>query len=91
MASKQPQRSDLTSDFKFMTQITYATMFVCIVLTLYGPNGGKKKERRKKDNSPLLELLGFAATKNTYMSLGKIYGTKYGTIDIKIWQKIKGH
>ena len=24
----------------------------------------KKEERKKKDNSPLLELLGFAATKN---------------------------
>ena len=32
MASKQPQRSDLTSDLKFMTQTTYATMFVWAVL-----------------------------------------------------------
>ena len=28
MASKQPRRSDLTSDLKFMAQITYANMFV---------------------------------------------------------------
>ena len=28
MASKQPRRSNLKSDLKFMTQITYATMFV---------------------------------------------------------------
>ena len=28
VASKQPWRSDLTSDLKFMAQTTYATMFV---------------------------------------------------------------
>ena len=27
-ASKQPQRSDLTSDLKFMAKTTYATMFL---------------------------------------------------------------
>ena len=32
MASKQPWRQDLTSDFKSMAQTTYATMFVWIVL-----------------------------------------------------------
>ena len=44
MTSEQSRRSDLTSDFKFLAQITYATMFVWTVLALFGPNGGKKKE-----------------------------------------------
>ena len=53
MASKQPQRSDLTSDLKFMTQTTYATMFVWTVLAFFGPNDGKKEERT---HLPLREL-----------------------------------
>ena len=44
VASKQPQRSDLTSNLKFMAQTTYTTMFAWTVLTFFGPNGGKKKE-----------------------------------------------
>ena len=65
MASKQPRRSHLTSDLKYMAQTTYATMFVWTVLDLL-LNFVRKKEERKKDNSPLLELLGFAATKNCF-------------------------
>ena len=63
MASKQPRRSDLTSDLKFMAQTTYPTMFVWTVLALFGPNGGKKKEERK---NPLTStrVVGFAAPKN---------------------------
>ena len=68
MTSKQPLRSNLKSDLKFMAQITYATMFVWTVLTFFELC---EKERRKKDNSPLLELLGFAATKNVAFSLEK--------------------
>ena len=33
MASKQPWRSDLTSDLKFMAQTTYATIILWTVLT----------------------------------------------------------
>ena len=62
MTSKQPQRSDLTSDLKYMAQITYATMFVWTVLTLFGTNGRKKKERRKNPVSST-RLVGFAAIK----------------------------
>ena len=63
MASKQPRRSDLTSDLKFMAQTTYATMFVwtdlavlklfCIFL--------EEEERRRKSVSP--RPVGFAAGK----------------------------
>ena len=58
MTPKQPRRSDLISDLKFMAQITYATMFVWTVLTPLGPNGGRK--------NPLssTRVVGFAATKN---------------------------
>ena len=51
MASKQPWRSDLTSDLKFMAQTTYASMFVwtdLAVLKLFLHLFGKKEERRKK-------------------------------------------
>ena len=48
MASKQPQRSDLTSDLKFMAQITYATMFFGLFWPSFGPNGGKKKEEERQ-------------------------------------------
>ena len=43
-----------------MAQITYATVFVWAV---FGPNDGKKKERKKEHISTLLDLLGFAASK----------------------------
>ena len=57
MASKQPQRSNLKSDLKFMAQTTYATMFVWAFIFL----DQMVERRKKKDNSPLLDLLGFAA------------------------------
>ena len=34
-AGKKPRRSDLILDFKFMAQITYATMFVWSVFTFF--------------------------------------------------------
>ena len=55
MASKQPRRSDLTSDLKFMAQTTYATMFVwtdLAVLKLFLHLLGKKKEE-EENLSPL--------------------------------------
>ena len=51
LASKQPQRSDLTSDLKSMTQTTYATMFVWTDRPSFGQMI-KKKEERKKNLSP---------------------------------------
>ena len=57
MASKQPRRSDLTSDLKSMAQTTYVTMFVwtdlavlklfCIFL---------ERRKKKKENLALLDL-----------------------------------
>ena len=47
MASKQPRRSDLTSDLKFMAQTTYATMFVWTVWPSFGQM--IKKERKKEE------------------------------------------
>ena len=51
-----------------MAQTTYATMFVWAVLTFLDQMAERKKERKKKeaDNSPLLDLLGFAAGKNKW-------------------------
>ena len=49
MAYKQPRRTDLTSDLKFMARITYATMFVWTVLAFFGQMIKKKKEERKKE------------------------------------------
>ena len=53
MASKQPRRSILKSDLKFMAQTTYTTMFVWTVLTSFWHFDRKKKERT---NLPLLDL-----------------------------------
>ena len=64
MASKQPWRSDLTSDLKFMAQTTYATMFVwtdLAVLKLFLHLLGKKEEEERKFVSP--RPVGFAAGK----------------------------
>ena len=44
MASKQPQRSGLKLDLKFMAQITYATMFVWTVLAFFGQMIKKKED-----------------------------------------------
>ena len=56
VASKQPRRSDLTSDLKFMAQTTYATMFVwtdLAVLKLFLHLFRKKEE---EENLPPLDL-----------------------------------
>ena len=68
MASKHPRRSHMTSDLKFMAQITYGTMFVWTFLAYVWTNDGKIEERKKKDNSHLtvLDLLCFAAGKNNF-------------------------
>ena len=67
MASKQPWRSDLTSDLKFMAQTTYATMFVwtdlaVLKLFLHLFRRKKKKKEERKFGSP--RPVGFAAGKN---------------------------
>ena len=58
MAFKQPWRSDLTSDFKFMAQTTYAIMFVRTVLVLF-----LTLTERKKEENLSIRVVGFAATK----------------------------
>ena len=58
MASKQPWRSDLPSDFKFMSQTTYAIMFVRTVLVLF-----LTLTERKKEENLSIRVVGFAATK----------------------------
>ena len=45
------QRSDLTSDLKFMAQITYTIMFVWTVLTFFDQSDRKKKERKKEERT----------------------------------------
>ena len=54
MASKQPRRSDLTSDLKFMAQITYTAMFVWTVWTFFWTLTERKK--KKEHHLSLLEL-----------------------------------
>ena len=49
VASKQPRRSDLTSDLKSMAQTTYTTMFVWTVLTSFW---NLTEERKKKERGP---------------------------------------
>ena len=58
MASKQPRRSNLKSDLKFMAQTTYATMFVWTVLTSFW---NLTEERRKKEEEHL-RLLDLSAS-----------------------------
>ena len=49
MASKQPRRSHLKSDFKLINYTTYATKFVWNVLTFFDHfDRRKKKEERRK-------------------------------------------
>ena len=51
VASKQPRRSDLTSDLKSMAQTTYVTMFVwtdLAVLKLFCIFSDRKKERLRR-------------------------------------------
>ena len=74
MASKQPWRSNLKSDLKFMAQTTYATMFVrtdlaffCIIL-----------ERRRRRKFVSTRPVGFAPGKNN---------VKYGK-QRKMWSAI---
>ena len=49
MASKQPRRSNLKSDLKFMAQTTYATMLIGADLIFFD-----HFDRRKKDNTTYL-------------------------------------
>ena len=52
-----------------MAQTTYATMFILAVLTSFW----NLTEERKKDNSPLLDLLGFAAGKKVAEAIFKFF------------------
>ena len=58
-----PKRSNLTSDLKFVAQITYATMFLWAVSAFF-----RKKNRRWK-NLPLLDL---SASPQVKMAIYKI-------------------
>ena len=57
MAIKQPLKSILKSDLKFMAQTTYATMFVLTVLTSFW----NLTERKKKEEEEHLRLLDLSA------------------------------
>ena len=56
MASKQPRRSNLKSDLKFLTQTSYTTMFVLTVLTFFDHFDRKKEEEEQ------LRLLDLSAS-----------------------------
>ena len=65
MASKQPRRSDLTSDLKFIAQTTYATMFVRTDLPVLKLFSIFLEERKKEEEEFVsTRVVGFAATKN---------------------------
>ena len=63
MASKQPRRSDLTSDLKFMAQTTYATM----LFELFWPSFGQMI-KKKKENLSLLDLSASPQVKTRFSS-----------------------
>ena len=65
MALKQPRRSDLTSDLKFMAQTTYATMFVWTDLAVLKLFLHLFRRRKKKKNSSLLDLSASPQVKRT--------------------------
>ena len=67
MASKQPWRSDLTSDLKFMAQTTYATMFVWTDLAVLKLFLHLFRRKKKKLNLSLLDLLASPQVK-TFVS-----------------------
>ena len=56
-ASKQPWRSNLKSDLKFMAQNTYATTFLWTVLVFFWTKWRKEEERQLTSTRPV----GFAA------------------------------
>ena len=72
MTSKQPRRLEVRSDlgFEFFGPNCICYHVIWTVLAPFGANGGKKERKKKEDNSPLLELLGFAATKKIRASNG---------------------
>ena len=59
MASKQPRRSNLKSDLKFMAQTPYATMFILAFLTSFW----NLTERRRRTFT-ITRPVGFAAGNN---------------------------
>ena len=55
MASKQPRRSNLNSDLKFMAQTIYATKFVWNDLTFFD-HFERRKKKERRTHLPLLDL-----------------------------------
>ena len=70
MASKQPRRSILKSDLKFMAQTTYATMFVLTVLTSFWNLTERKKKEEEERTFTITRPVGFAAGKNAECNAG---------------------
>ena len=64
----------MTSDLKFMSQTTYATMLVWAVLTYLDHFDRKKKEERKKKKNQLTSTrpVGFAAGKKQTIQEGQM-------------------
>ena len=65
MASKQPRRSNLKSDLKFLAQTTYATMLIWAALTFCDHFDRRKKERKNQLTST--RPVGFAAGKKHHI------------------------
>ena len=66
MTSKQPRRSNLKSDLKFMAQTTYATMFVWAVLSFLEQMAERRNKKKKKEHVRLLDLLALPQVKISY-------------------------
>ena len=60
---------------------------------LFGPSfelRGKERKKKKEDNSPLLELLGFAATKNLPLGCRRSFRTQVFFLGDKVHAKSGG-
>ena len=67
MAFKQPQRSNLKSDLKFMAQTTYATIFVWAVLT-FMEHMAERRTKKERTQLTSTRLVGFTAGKKLWGS-----------------------
>ena len=75
MASKQPQRTDLTSYLKFMAQTTYPTM----LFGLCWPSFGQIIKKERKKNLSLLDLSASPQVKIVPASLALVCLSKVVT------------
>ena len=90
MASKQPRRSDLTSNLKLMTETTHAKMVFRTLLAFSAPKW-LRKEKRRRTSASTRDVGSFSSPVDTSMKkitdLGEVrtlpaaFSTNYVTPD----------